>query len=114
MIYLCLGSNSTDSCVFIKKNDNGQYAFRQFNPTRNRMRSAEVLRERLTRNPAENLGFIPFSYDENPTVSVRTEMFYFIRGVYNPFYFPAERFLEYDNQLHNFMYTGRGFDISRL
>lgn len=97
----------------MQRNDNGRYAFRQFNPTRNRMRTAEALRSRLSRNPIENLGFIPFNYDGNPTVSVRTEMFYFIRGVYNPFFFPAERFLDFDNQLHNFIYDGRGFDISR-
>lgn len=78
------------------------------------MRSAEVLRERLSSDPVENLGFIACNYDENPTVSVRTEMFYFMRGYYNPFDFPAENFLKYDNQFHNFVYDGRGFDISRI
>lgn len=108
------GSNSTDSCVFIKKNELGQYAFRQFNPTRTRMRSAEVLRDGLTRNPAEILGFIPFNYDANPTVSVRTEIFYFMKGHYNPFFFPADRFLSYDRRLHDFLYSGHGYDISRI
>lgn len=109
-----IGSNNTDSCLFIRRDQNGRYAFRHFNPTRERMRTAERVRVLLSRRPIEVLGFVPFYYNEESAISVRAEMMYFMRGAYNPFHFPADQFLQFSNRTHNYIYNGRGFGISRL
>lgn len=101
--------------MFVRKQDE-QYLFRHFNPSRKRINIVDTFCGHFTqKRPFNLMGFIPRIDHPYTTAIVWTEIYYFMKGAYNPFNRPDNEFLPYDRRFRNYVYTEElGKNISML
>lgn len=79
------------------------------------MSVAETFCSYLTKKkPLDILGFIPRIDSSDTSALVWTEIYFFMKGSYNPFNRPDCEFLPYDRRNHNYFYSNPGDDDSQL
>lgn len=103
---MCVGSIRLDSLMYMRKSESNDYIFRHFNPSTEKIDNVELFCHQFTSKRLNLLGFVPRTYDKQPTLSVwaEAENFMFDNNPKDPTKMPDEIFLAYDYRNHNFLY----------